>query len=229
MAVSAWLAEFNTWVDGLLGSKLDAALVKVRAAVQRGDVGTEVQPQVQAFANTLDALRSETVAWLEKAGPLMKDNPDLEDRGRRMVFAYNTLHRQWTDKAATERISGDDQFVKFRDHTDVGLALTTVVLLTVAVGATAYAVTEVGAAWAIAAKGDTEAALAQVRLQEQDLAARVDASKDGRTLPPATVAPPSPNTRSGDGTVSPLVGAAVAMGALLVVGGGIAFALTGRR
>jgi len=223
--VSSVLSEFQTWVEGLIGSRLDAALVEVRAAVQRGTVDTELQPQVQQFANTLDAMRSETVAWLTKAGPLMADNPDLEDRGRRMVFAYNTLHRQWTDKSATKLLAGEEQFLRYRDH--VGVALSTMVLLTVAVGATAYAVTELGAAWAISAQEDASKALAQVRLQEKDLQARVDASKDGRSLPPSSVPPPSPSTWTGDADMDTAAKLIVGVGALALLGGAAAWVFGG--
>jgi|GEM_PF-4524865 len=225
--VSSMLNEFQTWVEGLIGDRLDAALVQVRASVQRGTVDTELQPKVQQFANTLEAMRAETIVWLETAGPLMAANPDLEDRGRRMVFAYNTLHRQWTDKAATQRLAGDEQFIHYKNH--VGVALTTVVLLTVAVGATAYAVTEVGAAWAISAQEDANKALAQIRLQEKDLQARVDASKDGRTLPPASVAPPSPSTWTGNEQMDAAAKLIVGVGLLAALGGAAAWMLGGAR
>jgi hypothetical protein len=63
-------------------------------------------------------------------------------------------------------------------------------VVVVVVGGVAYAVSEVGSAWAISTTADAEVALEQVRLQRKELDARVTASQDGRTLPPSTLPPP---------------------------------------
>lgn len=235
--ISRFLEDFETWVDGLFGDRLSAGLVAVRAAVQRKTVPTEVTPKVQAFAASLDELRLATNAYLARVLPLREANPDLAERAERMVVAYTTLARAWEDKAATTKVSasaassgpvsppagvvlrgvfgGQDTEVIGAVPVLVGLGL-----LTVMVGATAYAVTETGAAYAIAAKGDVDVALAQVKLQTQDLEARIAATKAGQVLPPATVGLPTMPNVAGPGEVSPLVwvGAGLATVGLLATG-----------
>lgn len=231
--VSQMLSEFQTWINGLVGSRLDAALVTVRAAMQGGTVDTDVQPRVQAFATTLGDLHTKTIAYAETARPFISD-PDVEDRVRRSLFAYNTLYRQWTDKALTQRLEGEDQFLKYKEVVGryqevVGVAPMVGILVVVAIGSVAYGVSEAGAAWAMAAESDAKKALAQIDLQARDLDARVAASKDGRTLPPATVPVPSPSTWTGDASMDTALKAAVGLGAVVAVGAGVAWWLSGSR
>ena len=194
--LSAALEELETWARGLFGDRLAAALTYVRGARQSGELGTKVQPRVEAYAETLEALKLATNRYLFTALPLSKDNPDLADRAKRVSAAYQLLYTQWYEPESVRRASAADQAaVQIRGH--VGIAASTAAVVIITVAGVAWAVTEVGAAYAVAAQGDAERALAQLRLQEQELAARVKASKDGRTLPPSTLALPNPAPVSG--------------------------------
>ena len=221
--VSSWLNEAQQWVKGLLGDKLEAALSTVTAAQQSGTVGAQIHPEVQGFVQTLDQLRLATNAYLARAMPLVGDNPELEDRAHRLVFAYQTLATNWQDPANTRPNAAAAQ------RFEVGVApVVWVALVTVGLGSASWAVSKMGAAWAIAAKGDAEVALAQVQLQQRDLEARVAASQDGRHLPPSTVAPPNPRPET-PGEVDSLVPVAAGAVGLAVVVGGIAWLVGGRR
>lgn len=225
--ISAWLQEAQEWVKGLLGDRLSAAYSEVRAAKQRGTVGAEVHPQVQGFVQTLDQLRLATNAYLAKAVPLSADNPDLQERIQRMVFAYNTLVQNWQDPANTRPNAAAERRLPVQGELVGAPPLLFATLLTVGIGSASWAVSELGAAWALAAKGDAEVALAQVQLQQQDLDARVAASEDGRTLPPATVNQPNPAPTTAS-EVSDLVKVAAAGVGVLGLVGGLAW-LAGNR
>ena len=177
---SAWLEDFRTWVDGLLGDRLSAALAQVKAAVARGTVAQDVAPQVQRCAAVLGTLRAETQAYLAVAAPHHAD-PDVKERSDRLVAIWTELWAQWSDPACTRpRATGGR----------LGMAPAWAAVVVVVVGGVAYAVSEVGSAWAISTTADAEVALEQVRLQRKELDERVTASQDGRTLPPSTLPPP---------------------------------------
>ena len=210
---AAWLDDFRTWVDGLLGDRLSAALAQVRAAVARGTVSQEVAPQVQRCAEVLEQLRTETQGYLARAAPLHAD-PDVRERSDRLVAIWNELWAQWSDPTCTRR------------HTcgaKVGLAPAGwAAVVVVVVAGVAYAVSEVGSAWAMATTADAEVALAQVRLQTQELDARIAAAAGGTALPPSTLPPPELPRSGGDaGKVAKLVaaglGLAVALGVAVAV------------
>lgn len=220
--VSSWLQQAQEWARGLLGDKLEAALSTVRAAQQTGTVGQRVHPEVQSFVVTLDQLRLATNGYLARALPLVGENPELEDRIQRLVFAYQTLATNWQDPANTRPNAAAAK------RMEVGVApVAWAALLTVGIGAASWAVSELGAAWAIAARGDAEVALAQVQLQQQDLDARVAASQDGRTLPPSTIAPPNPKPEV-PGEIDGLVYVAAGAVGLAAVVGGVAWLLGSR-
>lgn len=177
---SAWLEDFRTWVDGLLGDRLSAALAQVKAAVARGTVAQDVAPQVQRCAAVLGTLRAETQSYLAVAAPHHAD-PDVKERSDRLVAIWTELWAQWSDPACTRPRAARES---------VGMAPAWAAVVVVVVGGVAYAVSEVGSAWAISTTADAEVALEQVRLQRKELDARVTASQDGRTLPPSTLPPP---------------------------------------
>jgi len=197
---SAWLEDFRTWVDGLLGDRLSAALAQVKAAVARGTVAQDVAPQVQRCADVLGTLRVETQAYLAVAAPHHADS-DVKERSDRLVAIWTELWAQWSDPACTRPRASGGQGVG-REHCErgrnaaavarsaVGMAPAWSAVVVVVVGGVAYAVSEVGSAWAISTTADAEVALEQVRLQRKELDARVTASQDGRTLPPSTLPPP---------------------------------------
>jgi hypothetical protein len=54
---SAWLEDFRTWVDGLLGDRLSAALAQVKAAVARGTVAQDGQAAGRELASAKEAAR----------------------------------------------------------------------------------------------------------------------------------------------------------------------------
>ena len=203
---SAWLEDFRTWVDGLLGDRLSAALAQVRAAVARGTVSQEVAPQVQRCAEVLEELRTETQGYLVRAAPLHAD-PDVRERSDRLVAIWNELWAQWSDPTCTRRHSGGAK---------VGLAPAGwAAVVVVVVAGVAYAVSEVGSAWAMATTADAEVALAQVRLQTQELDARIAAAADGKSLPPSTLPPPELPRMGASGATAVkvlLAGMAVAAG-----------------
>ncbi len=94
---SAWLEDFRTWVDGLLGDRLSAALAQVKAAVARGTVTQDVAPQVQRCAAVLGTLRAETQAYLAVAAPHHAD-PDVKERSDRLVAI-------WTEQGAGRELA----------------------------------------------------------------------------------------------------------------------------
>ena len=202
---SAWLEDFRTWVDGLLGDRLSAALAQVKAAVARGTVAQEVAPQVQRCADVLSTLRVETQAYLVVAAPHHADS-DVKERSDRLVAIWTELWAQWSDPTCTRpRVAGER----------VGMATAWAAVVVVVVAGVAYAVSEVGSAWAISTTADAEVALEQVRLQRKELDARVMASRDGRTLPPSTLPPPElPRSGADAGKVVKLAlaGLGVALG-----------------
>jgi hypothetical protein len=206
---AAWLDDFRTWVDGLLGDRLSAALAQVRAAVARGTVSQEVAPQVQRCAEVLEQLRTETQGYLARAAPLHAD-PDVRERSDRLVAIWNELWAQWSDPTCTRKHAGDAKV----GLVPAGWAAVVVVV----VAGVAYAVSEVGSAWAMATTADAEVALAQVRLQTQELDARIAASADGKSLPPSTLPPPEFSRSGADaGKVVKLVmaGLGLTLGAAL--------------
>lgn len=194
--LSAALGELETWARGLFGDRLAAALTFVRGARQSGELGTKVQPRVQAYAETLEALKLATNRYLARALPLSKDNPDLAERAKRVSAAYQLLYTQWYEPESVRRASTADR-ASLKVQGQVGIAASTAALVIITVAGVAWAVTEVGAAYAVAAQGDAERALAQIRLQSKELDERVAASKDGRTLPPSTLPQPNPAPLSG--------------------------------
>ena len=213
---SAWLEEFRTWVDGLLGDRLSAALAQVKAAVARGTVAQDVAPQVQRCAAVLGTLRAETQAYLAVAAPHHAD-PDVKERSDRLVAIWTELWAQWSDPACTRPRAAAEQ---------VGMAPAWAAVVVVVVGGVAYAVSEVGSAWAISTTADAEVALEQVRLQRKELDARVRASQDGRTLPPSTLPPPE-LPRSGADAAKVVKLALAGLG--VAVGVGAAFAAMRQR
>jgi len=213
---SAWLEDFRTWVDGLLGDRLSAALAQVKAAVARGTVAQDVAPQVQRCAAVLGTLRAETQAYLAVAAPHHAD-PDVKERSDRLVAIWTELWAQWSDPACTRPRGAGER---------VGMAPAWAAVVVVVVGGVAYAVSEVGSAWAISTTADAEVALEQVRLQRKELDARVTASQDGRTLPPSTLPPPE-LPRSGADAAKVVKLALAGLGA--VVGTGLILAVVGRR
>ena len=97
---SAWLEDFRTWVDGLLGDRLSAALAQVKAAVARGTVAQDVAPQVQRCAAVLGTLRAETQSYLAVAAPHHAD-PDVKERSDRLVAIWTGRWAEWSDPACT--------------------------------------------------------------------------------------------------------------------------------
>ena len=210
---AAWLDDFRTWVDGLLGDRLSAALAQVRAAVARGTVSQEVAPQVQRCAEVLEQLRTETQGYLARAAPLHAD-PDVRERSDRLVAIWNELWAQWSDPTCTRQHAGGAK---------VGLAPAGwAAVVVVVVAGVAYAVSEVGSAWAMATTADAEVALAQVRLQTRELDARIAAAAGGTALPPSTLPPPEfPRAGADAGKVVQLamagVGVAAGIGILVAI------------
>ena len=214
---AAWLDDFRTWVDGLLGDRLSAALAQVRAAVARGTVSQEVAPQVQRCAEVLEQLRTETQGYLARAAPLHAD-PDVRERSDRLVAIWNELWAQWSDPTCTREHAGGAK---------VGLAPAGwAAVVVVVVAGVAYAVSEVGSAWAMATTADAEVALAQVRLQTQELDARIAAAAGGTALPPSTLPPPE-LPRSGADAAKVVKLALAGLG--LAVGLGVAVAVVKAR
>ncbi len=205
---AAALQELEEWARGLFGDRLSRAMSYVRGAKQSGEVGTKVQPQVQAFGTTVDALRLATNAYVAKAAPLAKDNPDVAERIDRMVAAYRVLYERFHSPESARKATKLDETLA-RTEGIIGIAATTAVLVIITVAGVTYAVSELGSAYAIAAQGDAEQALAQVRLQTKELDERVAATKDGRTLPPSTLPQPNPN---------PSVGSQVSTGVKVAAG-----------
>ncbi len=194
--LAAALQELETWAKGLLGDRLSAAMSYVRGAKQSGELGTKVQPRVQSYANTLEALRVATNRYIARASPFVGTDADVAERVQRVSAAYQLLYTQWYEPESVRRATPTDQ-AKLAAN-EVGVAPVVAVLVIVTVGGVAWAVTEVGAAYAVAAQSDAEKALANIRLQEKELGDRVAASKDGRTLPPSTLPQPNPAPLSGD-------------------------------
>jgi hypothetical protein len=135
---------------------------------------------VQRCAAVLGTLRAETQAYLAVASPHHAD-PDVKERSDRLVAIWTELWAQWSDPVCTRPQGAGER---------VGMAPAWAAVVVVVVGGVAYAVSEVGSAWAISTTADAEVALEQVRLQRNELDARVTASQDGRTLPPSTLPPP---------------------------------------
>ena len=202
---AAWLDDFRAWVDGLLGDRLSAALARVRAAVARGTVEQDVAPEVQRCAAVLEDLRKETQGYLARAAPHLAD-PDIKERADRLVAIWNELWTQWSDPTCTRRQSATS---------GIGLAPAAwAAVVVVVVGGVAWAVSDVGAAWAISTTADAEVALAQVRLQQQELEARIAAAAGGTALPPSTLPPPElPRAGGSGGTVVKVVLGGLALAA----------------
>lgn len=171
-------------------------------------------PQVQRFVAALGRLKSN----LDRTLPILRQHPELGSlRGpfMRLSRAYQALAEPFYTDARPAQ------------HQQLGAAWVPVLV----VGGLAIGV--VAISWAVVSYFDAEAAaresdvlLAQASIQQQELQARVDASRDGRTLQPSTL-PPMPAPSSGwempklpDGPGSDytgaLVGAAVLGGLLLL-------------
>ena len=228
--------ELLGWFDTALGSPLEAALARVRQAVGAGQAETQVKPTVEAFIRTMGAWSAELARLEASAAQLQPPDPTVATYVASIREKQRLMWAQFTDTSAVRPMEGAKPLAAISGVTIgnpllVAIPATTAAVFTavcaVAVaGFGTYAVSDVGAAWAVSNQAEAEAELNRTRLAASELGARVDASREGRTLQPTTL-PGLQQAPDKDGMATALK---VAMGAagVAVVVAGVAW-LAGRR
>lgn len=180
-----------TWADlkaawsGGWRAFADRALASYGTAAQADPAGTS--SRVVAFVTALGTSR----ATLDRIRTLLPV-PTTSDYDRQTIARYEELDRRWHDLAAG--------FYADATPTPTAPAAPSVgVAPALLVGG--LAVTAVGVAWAIAAYEYAVNLQGQTELAERELAARVDASREGRLLPPSTLPPAPPNPLAASSSV----------------------------
>lgn len=227
--------ELLGWFDAALGSPLEAALARVRQAVGAGQAETAVKPSVEAFIRTMSAWNAE-LGRLEASAAQLPPDPSVAAYVASIREKQRLMWAQFTDTAAVRPMEGAKPLAAISGVT-IGNPLLAAIPATTAVVFTAvcavaiagfgtYAVSDVGAAWAVSNQAEAEAELNRTRLAASELGARVDASREGRTIQPTTL-PGLQQAPDKDGMATALK---VAMGAagVAVAVAGIAY-LAGRR
>jgi hypothetical protein len=183
--MSSWSAVLQTWSQGWTGLRARAAVLYA-TALQADPSGTAAR--VGGF----------TQALAEARATLDRIRPRLPVADQALLARYQELDRRWNELAAG----------LFADATPaIGAAPALVV--------GGLAITAVGLAWAFAAYEYAVNLNEQTQLAERELEARIQASQQGRVLPPSTLPPASAGGARGLGLWL-LGGLAVTAGVLVM-------------
>ena len=183
--MSSWSDVKASWSSGWKALQ-DSALRKWGDAIRRRP--EEFRPQVQATVDDLAAAR----AHLDHMKPLLPKRIETAE-DQRAVSTFSAMSRRYYELAAG--IYADAQPAS----TQVGVA-PVLVVAGVVLGVAAIA-------WAVAAHQYAKNLREQTALADRELTARVEASRQGRTLQPSTL--PKPEDKNGAGLGWALVGALV--------------------
>ncbi len=191
--MSSWSDVKASWSSGWKALQ-DSALRKWGDAIQRRP--EDFRPQVQATVADLAAAR----AHLDHMKPLLPKRIETAE-DQRAVSSFSAMSRRYYELAAGIYAEAKPA------STQVGVAPVLVV---------AGVVLSVAAiAWAVAANQYAKNLREQTALADRELTARVEASREGRTLQPTTL--PEPDKGKGGGLGWLLVGGlTVAAGAVVV-------------
>jgi hypothetical protein len=214
------------WFDATLGKPLDAALAKVRAAVSGREVEQAVKPDVQAFFNAMTAWETELRRLEAAAAALQPPDPQVQAYVAGIRQKRDLLWTQATDPNAV-RPTAPVGFLPAIPAVPAATAVVFTAICAVAVaGFGTYAVSDIGAAWAMSNKGEAEAELARTKLAADELGARVAASREGRQLPATTL--PGLTAPRDEGGTSTAIKVAVGAAGVAVIVAGLAY-LLGRK
>lgn len=190
----SWAETKASWSTGWRELQR-AALQKWEAAIQRRP--EDFRPQVQATIEELKAAR----AHLDHMKPLLPKSLETEE-DQRVFQNFSRMSVRYYELAAG--VYADAQPA---NQAQVG-APPLLVVAGVALGVAAIA-------WSVAAYQYAKNLREQTALADRELSARIDASREGRTLQPTTL--PEPPKSSGGGMGWLLVGGlALAAGAAVV-------------
>jgi hypothetical protein len=227
--------ELTGWFDAALGAPLESALARVRQAVGAGQAETQVKPTVEAFIRTMTAWNAELARLEASAAQLQPPDPTVTAYVAGIREKQRLMWAQFSDPTAVRPLDGSKPLVGgvvIGNPLLVAIPATTAVVFSavcaVAIaGLGTYAVSDVGAAWAVSSQGEAEAELNRTRLAAAELDARVVASREGRVLAPTTL-PGLTAPRDQEGISTAIKVAAAGAGVAVVVAG-LAYLLGGRR
>ena len=192
--MSSWTDIRSAWSSGWSALQ-NEGLRLYEAAIQANPV--RFLPQVQAFQTELAHTRSALDSVRAKL-----PSPPVSAEDQATLATYQALEQRYHDLAAGLYADAHPA------QEEVGIA--PLVVAGLVIGAA-------GIAWSIAAYEYAVNLREQTALADRELAARVQASREGRALPPSTVAPTAtPEPSTGGGSWMLLGGLALVAGVLAV-------------